>query len=145
LNKRERAAAAQLWQAPQNCPIDCGLFGPSHAETLRTIAADPKHLGAEFGLVAVWLAAVWLAARQAELLPVPYYHVVLPDQPRFDLVEVAAARRVREARSRSNRFRPELHAARPDDRIRACERPRLRPAKTIHRSANPKKYQMLNS
>jgi hypothetical protein len=37
----------------QNKAIVYGLLFKAAAETLRTIAADPKHLGAEIGLVAV--------------------------------------------------------------------------------------------
>jgi hypothetical protein len=37
-----------------------------------TIAADPKHLGARIGITAV----LHTCEREAELLPVPYFHVV---------------------------------------------------------------------
>ena len=45
------AAAAEI--AFQNKTTVCAILFRTAAETLRTIAADPKHLGAEIGLVAV--------------------------------------------------------------------------------------------
>src|ERR1700716_2834599 len=39
--------------APHNKAVVYGILFPAAAETLRVIAADPRHLGAEIGLVAV--------------------------------------------------------------------------------------------
>ncbi|HEY5409813.1 MAG TPA: IS91 family transposase [Caulobacteraceae bacterium] len=56
----------------QNKQVVYGLLFRAAAETLRTIAADPKHLGAEIGLVAV--LHTWGQA----LLHHPHLHCVVP-------------------------------------------------------------------
>jgi hypothetical protein len=56
----------------QNKKVVYGLLFRAAAETLRTIAADPKHLGAEIGLVAV--LHTWGQA----LLHHPHLHCVVP-------------------------------------------------------------------
>jgi hypothetical protein len=56
----------------QNKQVVYGLLFRAAAETLRTITADPKHLGAEIGLVAV--LHTWGQA----LLHHPHLHCVVP-------------------------------------------------------------------
>jgi hypothetical protein len=56
----------------QNKQVVYGLLFRAAAETLRTIGADPKHLGAEIGLVAV--LHTWGQA----LLHHPHLHCVVP-------------------------------------------------------------------
>jgi hypothetical protein len=63
-------AAAEI--AFQNKQVVYGLLFRAAAETLRTIGADPKHLGAEIGLVAV--LHTWGQA----LLHHPHLHCVVP-------------------------------------------------------------------
>jgi hypothetical protein len=64
------ASAAEI--AFQNKQVVYTLLFRAAAETLRTIAADPKHLGAEIGLVAV--LHTWGQA----LLHHPHLHCVVP-------------------------------------------------------------------
>jgi hypothetical protein len=56
----------------QNKPIVYGILFKAAAETLRAIAADPKHLGAEIGLVAV------LHTWGQNLHHHPHVHCVVP-------------------------------------------------------------------
>jgi hypothetical protein len=64
------AAVAEI--AFQNKAIVYGVLFKAAAETLRTIAADPKHLGAEIGLVAV------LHTWGQNLHHHPHVHCVVP-------------------------------------------------------------------
>jgi hypothetical protein len=56
----------------QNKAVVYGILFKAAAETLRTIAADPKHLGAEIGMVAV--LHTWGQALQHH----PHIHCVVP-------------------------------------------------------------------
>lgn len=58
--------------AYQNKEVVCGILFRATAETLRTIAADPKHLGAEIGFFAV------LHTWGQNLLHHPHLHCVVP-------------------------------------------------------------------
>jgi hypothetical protein len=58
--------------AYQNKALVYGILFRAAAETLRTIAADPKHLGAEIGLVAI------LHTWGQNLLHHPHLHCVVP-------------------------------------------------------------------
>jgi hypothetical protein len=58
--------------AYQNKKVVYGILFHATAETLRTIAADPKHLGAEIGFFAV------LHSWGANLLHHPHLHCVVP-------------------------------------------------------------------
>lgn len=58
--------------AYQNKKVVYGILFRATAETLRTIAADPKHLGAEIGFFAV------LHSWGANLLHHPHLHCVVP-------------------------------------------------------------------
>jgi Putative transposase/Transposase zinc-binding domain len=58
--------------ALQNKAVVYGILFRTVAETLRTIAADPKHLGAEIGFFAV------LHTWGSNLLHHPHLHVVVP-------------------------------------------------------------------
>ena len=58
--------------ALQNKPVVYGILFRTVAETLQTIAADPKHLGAEIGFFAV------LHTWGSNLLHHPHLHVVVP-------------------------------------------------------------------
>jgi Putative transposase/Transposase zinc-binding domain len=58
--------------ALQNKPVVYGILFRTVAETLRTIAADPKHLGAEIGFFAV------LHTWGSNLSHHPHLHVVVP-------------------------------------------------------------------
>jgi hypothetical protein len=58
--------------AYQNKRVVYNLLFRATAETLRTIAADPKHLGAEIGFLAV------LPTWGQTLLPHPHLHCVVP-------------------------------------------------------------------
>src|SRR5271167_2949607 len=64
------SAVAEI--AFQNKAIIYGILFKAAAETLRTIAADPKHLGAEIGLVAV------LHTWGQNLHHHPHVHCVVP-------------------------------------------------------------------
>jgi hypothetical protein len=56
------------------------LLFQTSAATLLEIARDPRHLGAEIGFFA---RLCWLQAREQELLPARYVHLVftLPREP----------------------------------------------------------------
>ena len=56
----------------QNKEVVYGILFRTAAETLRTIAADPKHLGAEIGFFSV------LHTWGQNLLPHPHLHCVVP-------------------------------------------------------------------
>src|SRR6202043_1613138 len=58
--------------ALQNKPVVYDILFRAAAETLRTIAADPKHLGAEIGFFAV------LHTWGQQLLYHPHWHCVVP-------------------------------------------------------------------
>jgi len=58
--------------AYQNKALVCGILFRAAAETLRTIAADPKHLGAEIGFIAI------LHTWGQNLLHHPHLHCVVP-------------------------------------------------------------------
>jgi len=58
--------------AYQNKEVVYGIFFRAAAETLRTIAADPKHLGAEIGFLAI------LHSWGQNLLFHPHLHCVVP-------------------------------------------------------------------
>jgi hypothetical protein len=58
--------------ALQNQAVACGILFRTAAETLRTIAADPKHLGAEIGFFAV------LHTWGQTLVHHPHLHCVVP-------------------------------------------------------------------
>ena len=58
--------------AYQNKEVVYGILFRATAETLRTIAADPKHLGAEIGFFAV------LHTWGSNLLHHPHLHCVVP-------------------------------------------------------------------
>jgi hypothetical protein len=58
--------------AAQNKAVGYGILFRATAETLRTIAADPKHLGAELGFIAV------LHSWGQTLLHHPHLHCVVP-------------------------------------------------------------------
>ena len=52
--------------AAQNKAVVYGLLFRTVAETLRTIAADPRHLGAELGFFAV----LQPGARRSSIIPI---------------------------------------------------------------------------
>ena len=58
--------------AYQNKQVVYGILFRAAAETLRTIAADPKHLGAEIGFLAI------LHSWGQNLLFHPHLHCVVP-------------------------------------------------------------------
>ena len=58
--------------AYQNKALVYGILFRAAAETLRTIAADPKHLGAEIGFIAI------LHTWGQNLLHHPHLHCVVP-------------------------------------------------------------------